>query len=90
MKKIIDSFEIFGTKIEQTVQFQIDELVIYANSDTLTELGKFLISTAKRMKSEGIEHSHLQDEFKHFSDKKHVDIILCNKDKIVKRCPKKL
>lgn len=81
MKKL-DNFQIFGTQVGSQEASRLDEISILATSETLKEIGVFLINAAYEMERSDTEHMHLQDAIQNFSYKRHVDIISINRKKI--------
>ncbi len=79
----IKSFAVTGTKNKKNI-INLDEIVIYGTPKTLRQIGLFLINSAHEMEINDTDHCHLQDAVKEFSQTKHCDIILVNKDIIKK------
>lgn len=80
----IKSFSVTGTEKNKQETIKLDEIVIYGNSDTLRQIGIFLINSAHEMETNDSEHLHLQDTIENFSNNKHCDIILVNKNVVKK------
>ncbi|MFJ4344023.1 hypothetical protein [Pseudomonas sp. NPDC089401] len=74
----LDNFTIHGTEAGTDKTLDLDEISLLASPDTLQSLGEFFIESAKKMKTDDMDHIHLQDALKTFSHGKHVDIILLN------------
>ncbi|WP_053221397.1 Imm32 family immunity protein [Pseudomonas weihenstephanensis] len=74
----IGRFEINGTAAGKDNSIKLDEISILACPETIRAIGEFLIKAADRMKFDGSDHMHLQDNFNGFSELMHVDVIVLN------------
>lgn len=80
----IKSFTVTGTEKNKQDIISLDEIVIHGTPETLRQIGLFLINSAHEMEINDTDHCHLQDTVKEFSQTKHCDIILVNKNIIKK------
>lgn len=80
----IKSFAATGTEKNKQDTIILDEIVIHGTPETLRQIGLFLINSAHEMEINDTDHCHLQDVIKEFSQTRHCDIILVNKNIIKK------
>ena len=81
MKKL-NKFSVHGTAVGESTEIRLDEISILADSETIKNIGVFLINAAYEMEVNGLEHMHLQDFFKDFTSEDHVDFVAINSEMI--------
>lgn len=77
MKKL-NRFTVYGTAAGSDKNIRLDEVSILADSQTIRELGVFLINASYEMSTNGLEHMHLQDIVEDFDYEANVDFIALN------------
>ena len=81
MKKL-NKFSVHGTAVGESTEIRLDEISILADSETIKNIGVFLINAAYEMEVNGLEHMHFQDFFKDFTSDDHVDFVAINSEVI--------